>query len=102
MAMKLKPETEARIVDLATRLGFQGPDAQDRVLTLALDSLETQTTSRGKRLTPGEIAEEGRKLGELSAIGRRWREEHPEEYDESNPPSIAWQKELYGDDGLPK
>ena len=33
---------------------------------------------------------------------RRWREEHPHEYDKNNPPSKVWQDELYDDRGLPK
>lgn len=50
-------------------------------------------------MTPEEIAEEYRIL---SVAGRRWREEHPDEYDEDNPQSKAWQEELYDEQGLPK
>ena len=53
-------------------------------------------------MTPEEIAEEFRVLDELATAGRRWREAHPEEYDEDNPPSKVWQEELYDENGLPK
>ena len=43
MATELKPEMEARIADLATRLGFAGPDAAERVLKAALDDLDAKT-----------------------------------------------------------
>ena len=50
-------------------------------------------------MTPEEIEAE---YMTLSAAGRRWREEHPDEYDESYPPSLAWQDELYDEQGVPK
>ena len=50
-------------------------------------------------MTDEELVEEYRTL---SAAGRRWRDEHPDQYDEYNPPSKAWQEELYDERGLPK
>ena len=53
-------------------------------------------------MTPAEIEAELLALEKLSAAGRQWREENPGEYDENNPPSAAWQEELYDGSGLPK
>ncbi len=99
MATKLKPEMVTRIDDLAERLGFTGPDAAEWVLKKALDDLDAKTPLPQHKMTPAEIAAEYRIL---SAAGRRWREEHPDEYDENNPPSKVWQEELYDERGLPK
>ena len=99
MATALKPELEARIADLAERLGFAGPDAAERVLAVALDDLDAKTPTPRHKMMPNEIEAE---YMALSAAGRRWREEHPDEYDESYPPSLAWQDELYDERGLPK
>ncbi len=99
MATTLKPETEARIAALAERLGFAGPEAAERVLTMALDDLDAKTPMPVTRMIADEIVEDYRAL---SAAGRRWREEHPDQYDENNPPSKAWQEELYDERGLPK
>ncbi len=99
MATALKPEMEARIADLANRLGFDGPDAAERVLAMALDDLDAKTPTPRRKITPEEIEAE---YMALSAAGRRWREEHPDEYDETYPPSLAWQDELYDERGLPK
>jgi len=99
MAMILKPQTEARIADLAKRLGFAGQNATDQVLKMALDDLDAKTPPARRKMTPEEIEAEYRFL---SAAGRRWREEHPDEYDENNPPSKVWQEELYDERGLPK
>jgi hypothetical protein len=102
MATTLKPEIEARIADLAKRLGFAGPDAVEKVLEKALDDLDAITPKPRRKMTPEEMAEELKILDKLTEAGRRWREEHPDEYDENYPPSIAWQDELYDDQGLPK
>ena len=99
MAATLKPETAARIADLAQRLGFAGPDGPEQVLKMALDDLEAKAPLPRRKMTAAEIAEEYKVL---SAAGRRWREEHPDEYDETNPPSKVWQEELYDENGLPK
>ena len=98
MTTELKPETVARLTDLARRLGFAGPDAPERVLQMALDDLDAKAAPPRRKMTPEEIAAEYKAL---SAAGRHWREEHPDEYDEDNPPSKAWQEELYDEQGLP-
>ena len=94
--------TEARIVALATRLGLSGTDAPERVLQMALDALEANEPPHHRNMTPAEIEAELLALEKSSAAGRRWREENPGEYDENNPPSAAWQEELYDGSGLPK
>ena len=99
MATTLKPEMEALIEELAERLGFIAPDAHEQVLNMALDDLDAKAPPLRCKMTPEEMAAEYRTLSEA---GRRWREEHPDEYDEDNPPSKSWQEELYGEQGLPK
>ena len=99
MALTLKPQTEARIADLAKRLGFAGQNATDQVLKMALDDLDAKTPPARRKMTPEEMEAEYRFL---SAAVRRWREEHPDKYDENNPPSKVWQEELYDERGLPK
>ena len=96
---QLKPETAARVAALAKRLGYAGPNATDQILQLALDELEAKAPPPRRKMTPAEIEAE---YLALSAAGRRWREEHPDQYDESNPPSKVWQEELYDEQGLPK
>ena len=96
---QLKPETAARVADLAARLGYAGPDANNRVIQLAIDNLAAKIGVQTRKLTPAEIEAE---YLALSAAGRRWREENPDQYDESNPPSKVWQEELYDEQGLPK
>ena len=53
------------------------------------------------KMTPEEKKKALEKLEELGGAGRRWREEHPDEYNEDYPPSLAWQDELYDEFGLP-
>ena len=102
MATTLKPDMEERIAELAKRLDFTGPDASERVLKMALDDLDAKTPKPRRKMTPKEKEDELKVLDKLTEAGRRWREEHPDEYDENYPPSIAWQDELYDDQGLPK
>ena len=99
MALTLKPQTEARIADLAKRLGFAGQNATDQVLKMALDDLDAKMPPARRKMTPEEMEAE---YIFFSAAGRRWREQHPDEYDENNPPSKVWQEELYDERGLPK
>ena len=99
MPTTLKPEMEAQIEALAERLSLTDPDAHERVLKMALDDLDAKIPPLRRKMTTEEIAEEYRILSES---GRRWREEHPDEYDEDNPPSKTWQEELYDEQGLPK
>ena len=98
MAQTLDPDTEARFTALGRRLGWQGPEACQKALTAALEMLESHYPPRPK-MTPEEI---GRDLESFREAGRKWREEHPDEYDENNPPSKAWQEELYDENGLPR
>ena len=94
----LKPETAARIARLSIRLGYTGPDACEQVLKVALDDLDAKIPPPYKP-TPEEIEAEYRLV---SAAGRQYRLEHPEEYaDPANPPSKVWQDALYDENGLP-
>ena len=66
---------------------------------MALDDLEAKTTPPRRKPTPEEIAAEYRLL---SAAGRRYRQEHPNEYaNPANPSSKVWQDALYDANGLP-
>ena len=102
MATELRPEMEARIADLAKRLGYFGPNAREQILKIALDDLDAKTPPPRPKMTPEQIAHEMEILEKLRESGRRWRREHPDEYDENYPPSAAWQDELYDEYGLPK
>ena len=97
MTNQLKPETAARIANLATRLGFTGADADERVLQMALDGLEYQALPPDHELTPDQI---GAEKEYWMAVGKRNRALYP--FDDDNPPSKAWQEELYDHRGLPK
>ena len=100
--MRMYPNIEARLAELARRLGLAGPDAPERVLQMALEALEDKTPPQPGKMTPAETKAELQALEKLSAAGRRWREENPGEYDEDNSPSAAWQEELYDGSRLPK
>ena len=102
MAAELSPEMIARIADLAKRLGYFGPNAQEQILKIALDDLDAKTPPPRLKMTAEQIASERKVVGRLRETGRKWREANPDQYDEKNPPSIAWQEELYDEDGLPK
>ena len=102
MAPELSADTVKRIAELAKRLGYGGPKAQEQVLKIALDDLDAKTPPARPKLTPEDKRKELEKLNKLSEIGRSWRERHPDQYDENNPPSKAWQDELYDENGLPK
>lgn len=102
MEITLDSKTEARIAGLADRLGFRGPDASRQVLLMAIADLDSRTPLRRGKPTPEERAAIRKDLERFRANGRRWREEHPDQYDENNPPSKAWQEELYDENGLPK
>ena len=100
--MRMDPNIEARLAELARRLGLAGPDAPERVLQMALKALEDKTRPQHGKVTPAETTAELLALEKLSAAGRDWREENPGGCDESNPPSAAWQEELYDGSELPK
>ena len=97
MANTLKPEMEARIAELAERLGYAGPEATEKVLQQALDDLDAKTPKHRRKMTPEEKEAE---IAYWSEIGRRNRALHP--FDDENPPSKVWQDELYDEHGLPK
>ncbi len=80
---------------MAKRLGFAGPDAAERVLKTALDDLDAKTPNR--KMTPDAIEAE---IAYWSQVAKRNRALHP--FDDDNPPSGVWQKELYDERGLPK
>ena len=96
MPITLKPETEARIAELARRLGFAGPNAVEQVLKLALDDLDAKNP-KPRQFTPEEVHA---MLAPIVESGKRWQQENP--YDDANPPSRVWQEELYDERGLPK
>lgn len=97
MAMMLKPETEARIADLAKRLGFAGQNAMDQVLKMTLDALDAKTPPARCKMTTEEMEAE---MAYWRKVAKRNRTLHP--FDDGNPPSKVWQEELYDDRGLPK
>ena len=68
------------------------------MLKLALDDLEAKPPQRRKFTPEGVHA----MLAPIVESGKRWREENPYAYDDANPPSQAWQEELYDERGLPK
>ena len=97
MATTLKPEMESRIANLAKRLGFDGPDATERVLAEALDDLDAKTARAHPRMTKEEVEAE---IAYWSGVAKRNRALNP--FDDENPPSRVWQDELYDERGLPK
>ena len=97
MATTLKPGTEARIADLAKRLGFAGPGAAERVLEKALDDLEAKAPPPRRKMTPEEIEAD---VAYWSTVAKRNRALYP--FDDDHPPSKVWQDELYDEQGLPK
>ena len=94
MATALKPDTEARIADLAERLGFAGPDAAERVIIAALDYLD-ESTDRWERWYTAE---------EVEAINHRYLQDMKRQGygDGVRPLSLSLQDELYDEFGLPK
>jgi len=96
MATELTPETEARISDLAERLGFAGPDAAERVIIAALDYLDESTGKWVRWYTRAEIDTmvERDRVAYLKEKG----------YSETDPRPLSQllQDELYDEFGLPK
>ena len=74
MAAELSPDIEARLDDLAKRIGYFGPNARDQILKIALDGLDAKTPPPTPKMTPEEKKKALEKLEELGAAGRRWRE----------------------------
>ena len=102
MVAELSPEIGARLDDLARRIGYFGPNAREQILKIALDDLDAKTPPPRSKMTPEQVAQEMEVLDKLRESGRKWRREHPNEYDENYPPSLAWQDELYDEHGLPR
>ena len=94
MATQLTPEQEARIADLAARLGFAGPDAAKRVIVAALDYLD-ESTGKWERWYSEE---------EVEAINHRYLQDMKQQGygDGVRPLSLSLQDELYDEIGLPK
>ena len=78
--------------------GFQDYLAENYVRILPI-TLVDQMIGQRQNMTPEQIRKD---LGRFGDAGRKWREDHPDEYDVNYPPSIAWQDELYDEYGLPK
>ena len=83
MATQLSPETVERIADLAKRLGYGGPKAQEQVLKIALDDLDAKSPPANTKDDPRR-EEEG--TGKAGGAWRR-REAMEREYNEDYPPS---------------
>ena len=92
-----QPDLETRIVNLAKRLHYHGPNAREQILHRALQALEDSLPEP----RPRSSDEESKAFwaGVLER-GRQLREKYP--YDDDNPPSKVWQEELYDENGLPK
>lgn len=96
MTTELKPDMEARIADLAARLGFAGPDAAERVIAAALDYLD-QSTGKWERWYTDK---------EIRAMRECCRAEYVAGLINANPEmksiSQLLQDDLYDEFGLPK
>ena len=88
---------EEYAVEVARRLGYKGPQARNRAVLKALQTLINVLPP--VQLTPEERAESEARWAAILERGRQYREEHP--YDPAYPESRVWQEELYGADGLP-
>ena len=94
-----EPHLLTRIDVLAERIGYDGPDAREKVLKRAIIALESQYPAR-RQLTPEEQAKSGATWARIFEWGRRYREQNP--YDPANLESKVLQDELYDEHGLPK
>ncbi len=96
MATTPKPEMEARIAELAERLGFAGPDAAEQVIVAALDYLDESTGKWERWYTDNE----------MSAFRERCRAAYVAQLiaadTEGKPVSLLLQEDLYDEFGLPK
>ena len=96
MATALTPEMEARIADLAERMGYAGPDATERVIVAALDYLERSAGKWERWYTRAEIDT----MVERDRVAYLKRKGYPET--DPRPLSQLLQDELYDEFGLPK
>ena len=92
-----QPDLETRIVNLAKRLHYHGPNAREQILHRALQALEDTLPEPRPKPTAEERAAFWAGVRERA---RQLREKYP--YDDDNPPSRVWQEELYDENGLPK
>ncbi len=96
MATALTPETEARIAELAERLGYAGPEATEKVIIAALDYLDESTGKWERWYTDAEMA----------AFRERCRAAYVAQLiaadTEGKPLSLLLQEDLYDELGLPK
>ena len=95
---QLRKAVELRINELESLSDIEECLRDNDARIMPIPPIETIIGQRPK-MTPEQIRKD---LERFRAAGRKWREEHPDEYDENYPPSIAWQDELYDEDGLPK
>jgi hypothetical protein len=90
MATFIKPDLETRIAKLARRLGFDGPDAAEKVLDMALEYL-ADSTSEEKRYFARESTDAGwqRYTHNLARQGYDSDEEQPELGDVGHKPGVS-------------
>ena len=99
MAINLthRPDLDARVERLASRLGINGRGRKTAVIEKALSALEDQTS----RMSPEEISESleqfGRNADQIAA-----ELANDPELDHTKPLSQALQDVLYDEHGLPK
>ena len=90
MATLIKPDLETRIAKLAQRLGFDGPDAAEKVLDMALEYLADRT-SEEKRYFTRESTDAGwqRYTHNLARQGYDSDAEQPEPGDGGHQPGAS-------------
>ena len=90
MATQIKPDVETRIAMLAQRLGFDGPDAAEKVLDMALEYL-ADSTSEEKRYFTRESTDAGwqRYTHNLARQGYDSDAEPPEPGDAGHKPGTS-------------
>ena len=89
---------EEYAVEVARRLGYQGPQARNQAVLKALQTLIDVLPLPPP--TPEERAKSDAMWAQIHEHAREYRKSHP--YDPDNPESRVWQEELYGGNGLPK
>ena len=89
---------EEYAVEVARRLGYQGPQARNQAVLKALQTLINVLPP--PQLTPEERAKSDAMWAHIFEWGRKYREQNP--YDPENPESRVLQDELYDEYGLPK
>ena len=99
MAINLthRPDLDARVEKLASRLGINGRGRKTAVIEKALSALEGQVP----RMSPGEIWESLEKFGRNADLVAAELANDPD-LDHTKPLSQALQDVLYDEHGLPK